>query len=437
MSTHIRGQGHAVFQLRDNHLELRRRSDEDVPVDRPWITATGLIAEGLTGQPYLHLDIRTPFGETVGETQVENALSESLGPRKDKYRLGGWHIQFVEDTNLGSNHRIFVDLIDAGPQTPVMGGMDAGLSLEVAMEALGELAMAEKGENTFQLLVGGKHSCYSLLYLNGSPFHVLRVEEGAGPKSALRLRRHREFLLAQGKVAGSSLKTFLSAGDPLLECESILELRPETVSFGVEKGMEKVPLLHLGLAHAARQKDLLAHNRVGETDRSRNGGIRSRHRFFQALGATLAFCLLVAMVFLAAIHHRQSQLQSLKVAASAYEQQVKAIRALRHEKASIEGDLEGLRPVWNRPLDWTSLYSGLAAAMPRESGIDGLTVARRPDGDLELSFRAWVRDWDQVQVIQRKLAATHPFASVSLSEQRKDLTTGVVIFHVTCRLERS
>ena len=277
----------------------------------------------------------------------------------------------------------------------------------------------------------------------------MRCDVGAGPQAALRIRGHREFLLSQGKVVGSSLKSFLPANDPLRECEAILELRPEKVSFGLDAegmptanpqgapgGASLLPL-HLGLAHAARQKDLLAHNRVAEPDRSRNGGIRSRHRFFLTLAATVSFCIFVASFFLAAIHHRQSQLHSQKIAASAYEQQVKAIRALRHEKASLEASLEELRPVWYRPLDWSSLYAGLAAALPQEAGIDGLTVARRPDGELELSFRAWVRDWDQVQVIQRKLAATRPFAAVSLSEQRKDLTTGVVIFHVTCRLERS
>jgi hypothetical protein len=238
VSTHIRGLGHAVFQIRDHGFELRSRSREDIAIDRPWVTATGLVAEGLANRPYIHLDIRTPFGESVSDGQVEGALAESLGPRREKYRIGGWHIQFVEDTNLGSNHRVFVDLVEASEKDQPWMGMDAGLSLEVAVQALGELAMAERGESTFQLLCGGKDFCYSLLYLNGSCFHVLRVAEGAGTKSAARLRQHREFLLAQGKVNGAGLKTYIGAGDPLASFSPINDLRPESLSFGLASATE-------------------------------------------------------------------------------------------------------------------------------------------------------------------------------------------------------
>jgi hypothetical protein len=109
---------------------------------------------------------------------------------------------------------------------------------------------------------------------------------------------------------------------------------------------------------------------------------------------------------------------------------------LRKEKAGIERSLQGIRPVWNLPVDWRAVFSDLSAALPKEAGIDGLAVTRRADNELELSFRAWVKDWDQVQKIQRRLSDAPTFASVSLSEQRKDLSTGVVIFHVTCLLER-
>src|SRR5690606_36377856 len=95
ISTHIRGAGHALFQVRDHRLELRARSSEDVAVDGSWINKTGLIAEGLPFQPYIHLDIRTPFGETVGARQVEEALAESLGPRRDRKstRLNSSHVK--------------------------------------------------------------------------------------------------------------------------------------------------------------------------------------------------------------------------------------------------------------------------------------------------------------------------------------------------------
>jgi Tfp pilus assembly protein PilN len=443
ISTHIQGLGHAVFQYQDHRLELRRQSVEEVKVDGPWITKTGLVAEGLVSQPYIHLDIRTPFGETVGEPQVEATLSESLGARKEKYRIGGWHIQFVEDTNLGSNHRVFVDLVEIGKNAPALSGMDAGISLEVAVEALGELALSEKGEPNFQLLLGGKDFCYSLLYVNGSAFHVLRIAEGVNPHSVARLKRHREYAFSQGKLATTSLKTFIFSDDPLNSYETITNLQPQPISFGLvnqpkssgSMAISALPL-HLGLAHAVKQRDLLTHNRVQIAEQSRNSVIRSRHTFLLAISGTVLACLMVACILGAVIYRGKKEVKILTQNAATYSSQVKIIRGLRISKQSMEEDIKALRPLWNRPIAWSNIFSSLASALPSASGIDGLSVVHKPDGEMELSFRSWVKDWDQVQVIQRKLSAAPSFAAVSLSEQRKDLATGVVIFTVTCTLER-
>lgn len=445
--------GHALFQVRENGLEFRSRSGEDITVDKTWINKTGLVAEGLASQPYLHIDIRTPFGETVGDRQVEDAVAESLGPRRDRFRITGWHIQFVEDTNLGSNHRVFVDLSDAASPSQGLYGMDAGLSLELAIEALGELVASEKGESSFQLLFGTGRFCYSLLYLNGSPFHVLRVGEGAGPKAAARLRRHREFATGLGRTAGSALKTYLAKGDPLWDRDAVRELKPETLEFvevlGDAKAGSAAPpkepegiggrhawLLHLGLAQAARQKDFEAHNRVGRDQRRHNESIRTRFRFIVAMTAATAACMLVAGGYWMASRMAQSQLAALKAQASIYQSQVDSIRSLRVEKRGLEASLSDLRPIWHRPMDWSSVLGAIASSLPDEAGIDGLTVARQPDGSLEMSFRAWVKDWNQVQAIQKSLADGKRFSDISLSEQRKDLATGVVVFHVTGKMER-
>lgn len=430
--------GHAVFQLQDQRLVLQRSAKESAKVDKRWITRTGLVVEGLVGQPYIQLDIRTPFNETVGTSQVDAGLSESLGPRQGKFRRGGWHIQFVEDTNLGSNHRIFIDLEDSATKTEAIADRDACLTLEIAMEALGELVMAEKGETNFQLLYGGSHFCMSLLFVNGSPFHVLRLDEAVGSKAALRLRQHREFALAQGKSGGAGLKTYLAVRDPLAQCEDIQTLGPQDVTLGLPNNNDQdfSLLLHLGLAQAARQSDLMAHNRVSARNRSRNSIIRSRALFLSVMGITTLACLAIAGILAVLIQQNQRQLQHLLTAAAAYQGQVADIRELRHEKTTREAELQSLKPVWHRAVDWATLFSELSQALPNDAGMDGLSVVRKPDGHLELTFRAWVKDWDKVQSIQRSLSATSFFSSVSLSEQRKDLTSGVVVFHVTGHLVR-
>ncbi|HLP41080.1 MAG TPA: hypothetical protein VK465_06205 [Fibrobacteria bacterium] len=257
--------------LRDGSVELKRCSGEEPEVNRAWIRRTRLVAEGLPAQPYIHLDIRTPFGESVDESQVEAALAESLGTRKDRYSRCGWHIQFVEDTNLGSNHRVFVDLKDRQADVGPRPGMDAALPLEIAVEALAETLQAREGETSFQLLVGGTSQCFSVLYVNGSPFHLLRIPEGAGDAAAARLVRHRDFPQSQGK--GGGFRTFLSPGDPLLACEAVSRLSPEIVDFNLRlpqgEGLPK-PLpslyMHLGLALAAARRDLATHNRVQDEE---------------------------------------------------------------------------------------------------------------------------------------------------------------------------
>ncbi len=110
ISTHIPGLGHALFTARENQIHFLSGSDENEPVDSALIRKADLIAAGIDGEPYIHLDIRTPFGESVGQSQIDLALAEALGSRQSNFENLGWHIQFVEDTNLGSNHRVFVAL---------------------------------------------------------------------------------------------------------------------------------------------------------------------------------------------------------------------------------------------------------------------------------------------------------------------------------------
>lgn len=420
-----------MFQVRERKLELRLRSPESVPVDGRWINRTGLVAEGLAFQPYLHLDIRTPFGETVEERHVAEALAEALGPKRERYRMAGWHVLFVEDTNLGSNHRVFVDLEDATADGEAGEGMDARLSLELALEALGDLAADAKGVADFQLILGGPEACYSLLYLNGSPFHVLRVPGAAGADTAQRLRRHREF--APGRAGGVPLRTFLAKADPLREYLDAGDWPAEELSLpGAEAG--GMELLHLGLARAAGAREFAAHNRVPAPGRRRNASIRARFRFYLAAALCSMAGALAAGGYAAAIRHFEREAGALRAQASAYQTQVDAIRSLRVRKAGLKGSLSDLRPIWAGPVDWSSALDVLDRALPKEGGIDDFTAVRGPDGAMEISFKAWVRDWNQVQAIQKRLAASGRFARIELSEQRKDLPTGVVVFRVKARL---
>lgn len=453
-----------MFQVRDGRLELRAQSPEEAAIGKSWITRTRLVAEGLPDQPYIHLDIRTPFGESVDEAQVDGALAESLGSRRERYGKGGWHIQFIEDTNLGSNHRVFLDLKDAQDAAGTQGGMDAALPLEVAVEALGEAVLARRAEPNFQLLVGGPECCYSVLYAGGSPFHVLRVREAPGDKAAARLAKHREFALSQGKAG--PYRTYLCPGDPLADCEAVRALAPEIVDFGLGAGKEAaakgaksgrnakgaeaaagtgtaagarngtgIPLyLHLGLALAASKREYSDHNRVLLEGRLRNLNVRGRSRFAAAMLVTALACGVAAGAYALAIRSAGAETLRLSSQASSYRAQVEAIRELRAERLRLLGSLAALKPMWSGPIPWGEVFADLDAALPAQAGVDGLQVDRDAAGVLSLSFRAWVKDWDAVGGIERKLSESRYLEEVSISEQRKDLASGAVVFHVSCRI---
>jgi Tfp pilus assembly protein PilN len=229
------------------------------------------------------------------------------------------------------------------------------------------------------------------------------------------------------------LPVFLAPGDPLWDAPEIKELKAEPFQApGAGEGGEA--LLHLGLARAARQRDFASHNRVPAEARLRNEGIRTRFRFYLAMAATALIAALAAGAFALAIRLSNQRLARLRSQAAAYQAQVDDIRALRVRKGRLEASVEDLKPVWRGAIDWDAVFASLSKALPKESGIDGFTVSRQADGGSEISFRAWVRDWDQVQAIEKRLAAGGRFDAISLSEQRKDLQTGVVLFHVTARL---
>jgi len=427
--------GFTVFESSRSGLKVIQSSLEEMTVNSKWIKKTDLIIEGLANQLYIHLDINTPFGETVHTAQVENALAESLGAKRENFEIAGWHIQYVEDTNLGSNHRIFVDLNPKDQKATLSEGRDDSRSLLVAVEALGEMVMSEQSVGTFQFLCSAKDEYYSLLFLNGAPFHVLQIPNLDLAEVSKRILGHREFLLAQGKTADSELATFLPNDDRLLSQKSLQLLKPKTLKLGQNKSFPFM-VFHLGLAKASAQKELESHNRAKAQSGNHNYNIRTQDQFLHVFLISCLMGLLVLLGFGIDLMHQSGQLKTMRKSAAQYTVQVKRIADLRKQISTVELSLANIKPLWNSALDWKTIFSGIASALPLESGLDGVTVNKQATGDLELSFRAWVKDWNRVQDIQKNLLATQYFKTVSLSEQKKDLASGVVVFHITCILNK-
>ncbi len=464
ISTHIQGLGQALFTARENQIHFLSASDENEPVDAALIQKADLIVAGIAHEPYIHLDIRTPFGESVGQSQIDIALAEALGPRHANFQNCGWHIQFVEDTNLGSNHRVFVALKKNNDQSPKMG-FDGQYPLELAIEAYGEKIFSEKGEANFQFLFKENDFAFSLLFLNGAPFHILNLsnrslknnvpdlpvksdsEKNFKKDFEKRILQHREFAINQGKLGQVALKTFYQGKLELQDFPLLQDLKPSQLpplEFSeANRGSDSIPrpldakgTLHYGLALVASQAQYQGHNQSIEEAKNSNYLLRTRFQFLKISSAIFGICLLILSGLFLSNLLLKNKINKLNASYQVFENQVKKIRDLRKEKIQIETSIAELSPVWNLPMNWSEVFNGLAKALPHEAGIDGISATLRPDGKLSLSFRAWVKDWNQVQGIEKSLSHTHPFSNIVLSEQRKESSSGTVVFQVTATLER-
>ncbi len=466
--TFIPSQGRATFKVRDGHPRLESFHTAEWMPDYASVHAYHHIVKGLAGTRFLHLDIQTPFGESVTDEAVEKALSESLGKKRGLYRLQGWHLFFAEDTNQGSNHRVFAELA-VFAANEVNGGegggatdkekiprlVDAWLPVEAAIESLAENFAIETGQADFQLLLPFASYLYSLLFIAGQPFHLLRlnqenfVEGNTGTwnwnEVETRLIRHREFGLAARPTVtelGMVLPT-LSKNDGRAPIPALKNWKIRAWDCGCAKPFKgdwdpkysSAILVHFGLALAATTGHWESHDGLSGVGHQRNITLRQSFLAAKTTALALILCLTAWGAYLFRHHRVETRIAALAAEARVHGGQVESIERLRIEKNGLEEELLRMQPVWTKPLAWDAILAVITQALPTEAGMEGL-AAMNSEGTTRLSFKVWVKDWDEVGAMQEKLSASPYFSHVELSEQKRDSQSGIVAFYVNCRLRR-
>ncbi len=330
-------------------------------------------------------------------------------------------------------------------------GFDGQYPLELAIEAYGEKIFADKGEANFQFLFRENNFAYSLLFLNGAPFHILKISLGSLKNDQdfeKRILQHREFALNQGKLGQTALKLFYQGEIELQNLLLLQALKPihlpplgnsdeNKIAKSTSPSLGGKSTLHYGLALVAHQAQYQGHNQSAQEEKNSNYLVRTRFQFLKIFAGIFVLCLLILSGLFLSNFLLQNKINKLNASYQVFQNQVEKIRDLRKEKKQIEISVTNLSPVWNLPINWSEVFQGLAKALPHEAGMDGISATLRPDGKISLSFRAWVKDWNQVQGIEKMLSHTHPFSNIILSEQRKESTSGTVVFQVSALLERN
>ncbi len=389
---------------------------------------------GVAGLPFLQIEVRTPYGESITEAMVASAMREALGPKSETLALQGWHVTHLEDTHLGSQHRVFATLAGAD-ESERPGLWDQLLPLELAVVALGDWTARTTGRSQFQLVLARGGWIYSLAYRHAQAYHLIRVSDRPFDFACKRLSEHR--LYAQEPGDGEEFAVFadLPASAHVDISAALGETRPLPSPPGYGGGPKPgADLWHFGLALAAVREEGAIHNRAGARRQDANLEIRMWDRLAKT---ALAALLLGGLAFLgegARLLSVRSALAGARAQAAQYASRVEEIQALRAERRNVLDSLLQLRPLWHRPTPVDRVLRGIAAALPPHAGLDGVLLRTAGDGKKTVSFLGWVGDWNEIRPVQERLRKLPYFSDVALSDQRQDPSRKRVSYHATCTL---
>ncbi|MFC1584988.1 hypothetical protein ACFL5V_05530 [Fibrobacterota bacterium] len=445
-STHIADAGYAVFRA-GKEPELLELSSASIATNDKWLRGIPCVIEGLRNVTCLHREISLPFGAVLTHEAVEQNLKECLGQKRNRFGKALWHTYFQEDTKQGTRHRVFISLTDK-EQRHANFRSDLSLPVETAVLALAARAGQKTGEQNFQFIMAWRETVFSVLYMGGSPYHLLKVQAPDSEQTLERLKAHTRYLLS-GSDRAKPLKVIVFAGEgcelaPAMGrqpdwdvMEASLDL-PDAGSPSSGEGERKAlyRLMHCGLALAARNPDLILHDRNTPDERLMVTNVRDLSLLVRTTAAAILLILSVTAVFGFKLYSHRNTLHDIKSRAASHEQSLNIIEGKKTERNGLADSLNLFRPLWNRPVAWHKVLGAINRALPEKSGMDGFVVEENRDGAISLQFRTWVSEWDSVTAVQKKLESSPLLSGVALSQQQKKMKKDRVVFHVTALVER-
>lgn len=419
--------------------------------DRIRLSRRRLLA--LIGTPLLHLDIRTPFGEDVSEEQVESALQAALGPHRDKRELRGWHVLRVEDTHVGSVHRLLATF-SANPEAQAIDlaahQADYALPLELGIYGLGNLIGPKLGMGTkpWQLLMRHADHLFSALFIGGYGVHIKSMA-ATHPEAMSRLLSHAAMLnLSESAEAETQSPSVVVLG-PGLNLPATPSSKPYSLtSMGMAECLIKHDLLKasdpaslssqeclaLGMAVAAAREEIRSHDQNPEEVAPALRGQRMRANLVVSLGLSLtAFAVGSLGLGLVRKHHQGIQKVLLESAAD-HGKQVVQLESFRKRLASVEDSLTFLGNLAQEPYPVSLLLSRLGE-VSTQGGVQAMQIRRLDDGGLEMRLRAFTSDWEKVEGIRSTVGRIPGATHAEIAEQRKEGGQGKVFFDLSAKVE--
>jgi hypothetical protein len=435
--------------------------------DRIRLSRRRLLA--LTGMPLLHLDIRTPFGDEVDEEQIESALQTALGPHRDKHELRGWHVLRVEDTHVGSLHRVLASFSipnEASPHSELSRHeADYALPIELGLYGLGallgpHLGQAQgQGAKPWQLLMHHEAVWYSALFVGSYGVHVKSIP-ASHPQALPRLLGHAamvestdsnpavtpSILRLIGPMIGPRIGTMSGTpsdpqGDAIRQddlTKSGEALEPWLVKLGLHRQAPDSPLtseecLALGLATVASREEVRSHDQNPEEVAQ----VLREKRLFSTLVlsavVSLASLAIGGLALAGVKHHHQGVKNDLAALASGHREQVVQLESLRRRLAAADDSLALLGTLAQEPYPTSLLLSRLGDAAS-QGGVQGMQLKRLDGGGVEMRMRAFTSNWEKVEGFRSVIASIPGATHSEIAEQRKESGQGKVIFDLAAKV---
>ncbi len=430
-STHIKDHGYAEFTS-FRQYSLKIFSEVNQAVNSSWVRKHHKIIEAFSGGAFLHREITIPFDTELTGAQVENDLLECLGKRRSEYEKAGWQSFFEETTKQGTRHRVFITLGPKKGQLKNEYHADLLLPLEAGVLALAWQVHDLTGAGFFQFLFSFKSYHYSVIFLGGAPFHLLRVGHTEGGWVS-KLSEHTHISEANTQSRGAIKTYVVSSVDQELykTAMDIADLQLIDIPM-CRRVKETDAIIHCGVLLAGVHKELLLHNRAPAAHVSSNASCRQRFLLAQVTGWVLALTLMVSGSSLFYRHRVQAQLAALQLKADTYRPAVIRIEREYKLMEALEDTLIAYKDLWVPAIPWDMVFTGLNKALPDKSGIDGFIMEPGSEGQYRLTFKARVSGWDGVSQFKTRLGKTQYFQQISFSDQQLNPKTNVVSFHVSC-----
>ena len=388
-------------------------------------SSTHPICYGTLQQKFLHLDVLTPYDSEIDETEVRKTLKEQIGTEIISDTTIGWYEYFVESTPQGSSHRIILFM-----QQTTAKQSDASFPVEAGLLAYHLNWWGQKQIGSSISLVRMENHIYSILFLNGAPHHLLKIDAQL-PVKLLVERLHEHALYNNQSKESITAFPYMTVNLNNSDLERALE---DKETFGLKQTEIAHSLedsLHIGLALCFHSPEWLPLDNTPEEIKNTRTQQREKRTLIKTLIFSVSIFLLLAGVTSLPWFSVTSRVKGLDKLIFEHKPLVEKFHSNNQIIDSRLKDIRTFKPLWTPPLPWNDILTELSNALPDKGGINHLVFQKSKS---TVQLEAWVQDWDTVTDIKARLEKSPRYGHVKLSDQKKSNRNNRVRFKITAKL---